>query len=480
MLSHSPTAVQTQLEALQPAPRHRKWWRMSSEMAILVLIVVVALEGIFNLCGVGEGEFLQPDPEFGCVHIPGKLVTWRLEGFSRDHLSSTGLRDSEHALGKPPGVYRIALLGDSSTESLQVSLDQTYGKVLERLLNERLCSRMGSPSRGAGNLAIDGSGDDTIPKSGNGAREGARNGAVGGDGNGAREGARNRAVSGDGNGESEGAWSGSVGGGGNWTVSEAAGRAIKRFEVINFGCSSYSTGQELQLYEQCVLKYDPDAVLVLYNRGDSLENVLDQGKGASAEPRPYYYLGKDNQLLLDRLVLDANADKLAKNTFWDFLRVHSRIYGVFSQLNLALNLNEGRYRRLRSWITRLEGSSTRINIERPDYPKQDGLQVTTALLDRLIAETKKHKQLFALLTYPNWTNDPTYEKQLAVLEPFAKSRQVEFLDLSKPFFARPDLVGKFIQYHLSVAGHELAAGEIVGIFEKRLLSPTGHFHVETR
>src|SRR5205814_6029316 len=104
------------------------WLRTTLELVVYGVVAIVFLEWFFGFCGVGEQEFLQPDKELGLRHIPGKLVTWRLEGFSRDHFTGSGLRDVEHSVIKPPGVTRIALLGDSSTDGLQVPLADTYAR----------------------------------------------------------------------------------------------------------------------------------------------------------------------------------------------------------------------------------------------------------------------------------------------------------------------------------------------------------------
>jgi lysophospholipase L1-like esterase len=50
-------------------------------------------------------------------------------------INSQGLRDYEYSLAKPPGVYRILLLGDSTTFGWGVSLADTSAKILERDLN---------------------------------------------------------------------------------------------------------------------------------------------------------------------------------------------------------------------------------------------------------------------------------------------------------------------------------------------------------
>ena len=50
-------------------------------------------------------------------------------------VSSQGLRDREFSLAKPPGTYRIMMLGDSTTFGWGVAANDTAAKVLERELN---------------------------------------------------------------------------------------------------------------------------------------------------------------------------------------------------------------------------------------------------------------------------------------------------------------------------------------------------------
>jgi len=49
--------------------------------------------------------------------------------------NSAGLRDREYPLQKEAGTFRIALMGDSFTEALQVRLEESYAKLLEEELN---------------------------------------------------------------------------------------------------------------------------------------------------------------------------------------------------------------------------------------------------------------------------------------------------------------------------------------------------------
>ena len=51
-------------------------------------------------------------------------------------INSLGFRDAEFTEQKPPGVFRILALGDSMTFGPGVQVEETYPKVLERLLND--------------------------------------------------------------------------------------------------------------------------------------------------------------------------------------------------------------------------------------------------------------------------------------------------------------------------------------------------------
>ena len=82
-------------------------------------------------------RFLQSDPYTGWYLKPDVEGVYRKSCFeSWVEINSEGFRDIEHTVRKEDGVYRIVVLGDSMTLSLTVALEQTYPKVLERLLNE--------------------------------------------------------------------------------------------------------------------------------------------------------------------------------------------------------------------------------------------------------------------------------------------------------------------------------------------------------
>jgi hypothetical protein len=65
---------------------------------------------------------------------PGAAGWSRTEGEVYVKISSQGLRDREHVVAKPPGVYRIAVLGDSYAEAMQVAIEQAFWSLLPQHL----------------------------------------------------------------------------------------------------------------------------------------------------------------------------------------------------------------------------------------------------------------------------------------------------------------------------------------------------------
>ncbi len=79
-------------------------------------------------------NFFQTDEDLGWSHKPGVSGWWTAEGEAYIEINSRGLRDREHSLSKPPQTFRIAILGDSFTEALQVPLEQTFWWLMQEQL----------------------------------------------------------------------------------------------------------------------------------------------------------------------------------------------------------------------------------------------------------------------------------------------------------------------------------------------------------
>lgn len=118
-----------------PVRRKKPLFRAFGETLVAATVAICLLESFFNFVGIGQQEFFEPDPILGARHIASKQVTWRMEGLSRDSFNSHGMRDYERTIAKPEGMTRVAVLGDSAAEGLQVPLEDTFTVVLQKMLN---------------------------------------------------------------------------------------------------------------------------------------------------------------------------------------------------------------------------------------------------------------------------------------------------------------------------------------------------------
>jgi len=80
--------------------------------------------------------FSMPDRYRGVALPANAEGWWREEGNAYVRINSAGLRDREHAKQKPPNTFRIAVLGDSFAEALQVPIEDTFWAILEKKLQE--------------------------------------------------------------------------------------------------------------------------------------------------------------------------------------------------------------------------------------------------------------------------------------------------------------------------------------------------------
>ncbi len=103
-------------------------------LAASVLVTLLTAEAALRVAGIGYPNFYGPDAARGWSLLPGASGRWTKEGDAFVRISSDGLRDREHAVAKPPGVLRIAVLGDSCAEALQVPAGDTFWSLLERQL----------------------------------------------------------------------------------------------------------------------------------------------------------------------------------------------------------------------------------------------------------------------------------------------------------------------------------------------------------
>jgi hypothetical protein len=113
---------------------------MKSRKASIALILlgllcaVLLAEASLGVLGVTYPNFYTLDEHTGGALRPGATGWWLKEGKAYIRINSDGLRDREHGRTKPPNTIRIAVLGDSFAEAMQVPMEKTFWAVMEQRL----------------------------------------------------------------------------------------------------------------------------------------------------------------------------------------------------------------------------------------------------------------------------------------------------------------------------------------------------------
>jgi len=124
--------------------RLRAWYSfvLGSVSVLITLLVVEAAGRVFLAIWPSyDVLFLQPERTVGWTQVPHMEwiwagVNWYAKDYStRIRTNSLGFRDLERSPAKPEGTVRVALLGDSFVEAIQVPLEKTAGQLLEAHLN---------------------------------------------------------------------------------------------------------------------------------------------------------------------------------------------------------------------------------------------------------------------------------------------------------------------------------------------------------
>lgn len=111
------------------------FYNLALSLAALLLGVLIA-EAVLRISDFSYPNFYRYDLVTGAALRPGAEGWWREEGESYVRINAQGMRDDrEISLTKPKDVYRIAVLGDSYAEALQVDVSKTFWRLLEERLN---------------------------------------------------------------------------------------------------------------------------------------------------------------------------------------------------------------------------------------------------------------------------------------------------------------------------------------------------------
>lgn len=120
----------------------RTGWRQGSALlAGAVVSGLVLAEIALRLAGIGYPVFSRLDDTRGWALRPGARGRFAAEGGSLVAINRDGLRDRDHPRAKPAGTLRIAVLGDSYTEAIEVPVEQTFWSVLADDLNRAAAVR---------------------------------------------------------------------------------------------------------------------------------------------------------------------------------------------------------------------------------------------------------------------------------------------------------------------------------------------------
>jgi hypothetical protein len=99
-----------------------------------IIIALLICEVGLRLFGIGYPDFFDYDPYVGSKLRPGIQGYFLKEGGGYVSINSDGMRDREHSLKHPPNTLRIAVLGDSFAEAMQVNQDETFWAIMEKKL----------------------------------------------------------------------------------------------------------------------------------------------------------------------------------------------------------------------------------------------------------------------------------------------------------------------------------------------------------
>jgi len=111
--------------------------RAAANLALVLGGIIVALliaEVGLRIANHWYPYFFRFDPATGWSLRPGAAGYYDREGAAHVSINRAGQRGPDWPLAKPPGTFRVAMIGDSYTEAIQVPYDETFSAVAERRL----------------------------------------------------------------------------------------------------------------------------------------------------------------------------------------------------------------------------------------------------------------------------------------------------------------------------------------------------------
>ncbi|MGB3514396.1 MAG: SGNH/GDSL hydrolase family protein [Microcoleaceae cyanobacterium] len=147
-----------------------KSWAINLGMVVASLVVgmaiaelgvrIAGLQGLKKVIGThadfSPTFYTVSDPVFGWSYKPGASGWWKDEGEAFLEFNSAGLRGEEITEAKPENTIRVAVLGDSFTAAVQVSLAETFVQRIQAELAN--CQNFQGKKIEAINFGVDGYG----------------------------------------------------------------------------------------------------------------------------------------------------------------------------------------------------------------------------------------------------------------------------------------------------------------------------------
>lgn len=136
--------------------RSKPFWRNALLVLASSLVAVAIAEVGLRAAGIGYPNFYTWDEATGGALRPGAEGWFHREVETYIRINGDGLRDEEHAVEKPDNTLRIAVLGDSYAEAMQVPIEEAFWSVVERELEG--CTALGGRRVEAINFGVSGYG----------------------------------------------------------------------------------------------------------------------------------------------------------------------------------------------------------------------------------------------------------------------------------------------------------------------------------
>ena len=112
----------------------KRWPAKLLLLFVSLLFALLLAEVALRIVGYSNPYFYTFEDETGWMLRPNTSGWFRKEGAAYITINSAGLRDREHTLQQSANTYRIAIVGDSFAEALQVPFEQTFWHLLESKL----------------------------------------------------------------------------------------------------------------------------------------------------------------------------------------------------------------------------------------------------------------------------------------------------------------------------------------------------------